>query len=49
MLFYYIVIETINGVKQSPIIMNETELQHKIDSVTKLNDNKQTIVTEKAG
>jgi hypothetical protein len=29
--------------------MNETELQHKIDLVTKLNDNKQTIVTEKAG
>jgi hypothetical protein len=49
MLFYYIVIESINGIKMKPAILNELELQHKIDTLTKENDNKHTIITERAG
>lgn len=49
MLFYYIVVESINGIKMKPTILNDLELQNKIEELTKANGNKHTIITERAG
>lgn len=50
MLFYYIVIETIEGMKQPPIVLSDTELKNKIDALTvDCSDQSHSIITEKAG
>jgi hypothetical protein len=50
MLFYYIVIQTVDGVKQPPIVLNDTELKDKIDKLTEdCKDQTHSIITEKAG
>ena len=55
MLFHYMVIEVTDHVKSKPVIMNETELQARIEQLWKeslgcMVDNQQyTIITEKAG
>jgi hypothetical protein len=50
MLFYYIVIETIDGIKQPPIVLSDTELKHRIDALTAdCVDQSHSIITEKAG
>jgi hypothetical protein len=50
MLFYYIIVETIDGVKQEPIILNDSALKEKIDTLSsQYNDGQHTIITEKAG
>lgn len=50
MLFYYIVIETIDGIKQNPIILDDTELKNKIEELGhNAHTSQYSIVTEKAG
>ena len=55
MLFNYMVVEVNNNVKSKPVIMNETELQERIEKLWKqsleLNQDEQqyTIITERAG
>lgn len=50
MLFYYVVIETMNGKKQNPIVLSDTELKEKIEQLGyNANTHQYSIVTEKAG
>jgi hypothetical protein len=48
--FYYTVVETLDGVKQEPVILSDIELKNKIEELTSNNESTQhTIITEKAG
>jgi hypothetical protein len=56
MLFYYMVVQAKDGIKNKPVIMNETELQNTIEQwwaeslqAESSSDSEYTITTEKAG
>jgi hypothetical protein len=50
MLFYYIVVEIINGKKQQPVMLDDAELKQKIETLRQeLNSEQYSIITEKAG